>query len=104
MTYDLHSRCPYTEAALMETMRVTPMAALGQAHLTTEDVDFRGYHIPKDTEVQSNPDITRYFMSMLLKVGVPWRARQGGTWAARCEFIFGHCMPLAVVMLESLSF
>ena len=41
---------PYTEACVLETQRM----ALGVPHANTEDIIFRGYHIPKGTTIMSN--------------------------------------------------
>ena len=49
--------------------------------------------------VQPNPDITRYFISILLTVDVPWLACMGRTWGACSELISDQCLLLAIVML-----
>ena len=48
--------------------------------------------VGRGLQVQTNSDITRCFMSMKLKVDVPWRARQGSPWVACCGFIFDQYM------------
>ncbi|CUA73278.1 O-methylsterigmatocystin oxidoreductase [Rhizoctonia solani] len=45
---------PYTEAFVQEIMRMFPPAPLGLAHLTTEDIEFQGYQIPKGTTINAN--------------------------------------------------
>lgn len=41
--------CHYTEAFVLESMRSAPLLPLGLDHLITQDVQFRGWHIPKGT-------------------------------------------------------
>ena len=48
---ELRSKCPYTEATIMETMRLHPIFPVGLIHATLKDIDFRGYKIPKDAWV-----------------------------------------------------
>ncbi|ODM92616.1 Farnesoate epoxidase, partial [Orchesella cincta] len=45
---------PYTEAILLETFRVSSMAAFGVPHRMTADTMFHGYFLPKDSTVISN--------------------------------------------------
>ena len=45
---------PYTEATLLEVLRMGDFASLGVPHSTTEDVYFRGFFLPKGTIVVSN--------------------------------------------------
>lgn len=45
---------PYTEATVMEILRVANVAPLGFSHLTTEEVEFKGYTIPSGTAVFTN--------------------------------------------------
>ena len=41
----------YTEAMISEVQRICDVVPLAVPHATTEDVEFRGYFIPKDTMV-----------------------------------------------------
>lgn len=45
---------PFTEACVLETQRLGDIAPFGVPHAVTEDTEFRGYFIPKDTEVFPN--------------------------------------------------
>ena len=45
------SQLPYADATIMEMLRLSGMVATALVHCTTTDVDIRGYHIPKGTEV-----------------------------------------------------
>ena len=45
---------PYTEATIAEIMRVSSLTPFGAPHATSEDVEFRGYHIPKNTLIFAN--------------------------------------------------
>jgi cytochrome P450 family 2 subfamily U polypeptide 1 len=42
---------PYTEATVMEILRVSDITALNLPHVVSEDVVFRGYKIPRGTTV-----------------------------------------------------
>jgi cytochrome P450 len=42
---------PYTEAAILETLRFGCIGHLAVPHVVTEDVTFRGHLIPKDSTV-----------------------------------------------------
>jgi cytochrome P450 len=42
---------PYTEAAILETLRFGCILHLAFPHVVTEDVTFRGHSIPKDSTV-----------------------------------------------------
>jgi cytochrome P450 len=42
---------PYTEAAILETLRLGCISPLGVGHSVTEDVTFRGYAISRDSMV-----------------------------------------------------
>ena len=48
------SNMPFTEAYLTELQRIADIIPFGVPHATTEDVTFRGYHIPKGTQVWPN--------------------------------------------------
>ncbi|KAH7338348.1 cytochrome P450 [Rhizoctonia solani] len=45
---------PYTDAFVQEVMRMFPPAPLGLSHLSTEDIEFQGYRIPKGTTINAN--------------------------------------------------
>nr|AVZ23848.1 cytochrome P450 [Thanatephorus cucumeris] len=45
---------PYTEAVLQEVMRLCPVVPLGLPHTTTEDIQLRGYLIPKNSTINAN--------------------------------------------------
>ncbi|CUA68275.1 O-methylsterigmatocystin oxidoreductase [Rhizoctonia solani] len=45
---------PYVEALLQEVMRISPPASLGLPHTATEDIEFQGYRIPKNTTIHPN--------------------------------------------------
>ncbi|KAG8752574.1 hypothetical protein FRC11_008236, partial [Ceratobasidium sp. 423] len=45
---------PYMEALLQEVMRLCPVAPMGIAHTTTEDIQLGGYQIPKNTTINPN--------------------------------------------------
>ncbi|CAE6357824.1 unnamed protein product [Rhizoctonia solani] len=45
---------PYMEALLQELMRVSPPTPLGFPHAATEDIEFRGYRIPKGASINPN--------------------------------------------------
>ena len=44
----------YTEALIQEVMRYATLTPLGVVHRVTEDTEFHGYFIPKDSIVQAN--------------------------------------------------
>ena len=43
---------PYTDATIMEILRLSSILPTALAHCTTKDVSIRGYHLPKGTQVQ----------------------------------------------------
>ncbi|CAE6500017.1 unnamed protein product [Rhizoctonia solani] len=45
---------PYVEALLQEVMRVSPPSSLGLPHTATEEIEFQGYRIPKNTTIHPN--------------------------------------------------
>jgi cytochrome P450 len=45
---------PYTEATIMEVMRIATVLPIGVFHNTMRDVEFHGYKIPRDTMVLTN--------------------------------------------------
>ncbi|EDO32562.1 predicted protein [Nematostella vectensis] len=53
-TLDDVKHLPYTHACLYELLRVTCLAPTAVPHSTLEEVDFRGYTIPKDTVIFAN--------------------------------------------------
>ncbi|XP_071510057.1 cytochrome P450 2U1-like [Diadema antillarum] len=54
LSYDDRIKMPYTEAAIAELLRIRPIAPLGIPHITTEDIMFRGYHLPERSIVMMN--------------------------------------------------
>ncbi len=44
----------YTEATIVEIQRMAEIVPLGVPHCPLEDVEFRGYTIPRGTTVMSN--------------------------------------------------
>lgn len=52
----LHDRahCPYVRACVREILRLVPSTSNGIAHYSTEDITYKGYHIPKNTVVSLN--------------------------------------------------
>ncbi|KZT69372.1 cytochrome P450 [Daedalea quercina L-15889] len=53
-TLDDRQDLPYIDCILKETYRWHVPAPLGLPHYTTEDDEYEGYHIPKDTSVMVN--------------------------------------------------
>ena len=43
---------PYTEATIMEIQRMSAIVATALVHCTTTDVEFRGWKLPKNTQVR----------------------------------------------------
>nr|XP_044990107.1 cytochrome P450 2B1-like [Jaculus jaculus] len=48
---DDRARMPYADAVIYEVQRFSDLTPIGVPHRVLEDTDFRGYHIPKDTDV-----------------------------------------------------
>lgn len=45
---------PFTEATILEIQRMGDIVPFNVPHCTSENVEFRGYHIPKDTVIIPN--------------------------------------------------
>ncbi|XP_013391042.1 cytochrome P450 2C15 [Lingula anatina] len=45
------ARMPFTEATILEVLRMSPVAPLGAPHATSETTNLAGYTIPKDTMI-----------------------------------------------------
>lgn len=56
----LKSQLPYTEAFIKESLRFSTLAPLGMVHSTTEDLEFHGFFIPKNTLVHMNACAVHY--------------------------------------------
>ena len=52
ISLDLRAKCPYVEATIMETQRFATIAPVALIHTPVTDCEYRGYRIPKDTEVR----------------------------------------------------
>lgn len=52
--FEDHERIPYIRCLVKETLRWRPPVSLGQAHMTTADIEFEGMRIPKGACVQLN--------------------------------------------------
>lgn len=53
-TIDDESRLPYLNGFISETLRWRPLAPLGMMHSVSEDDEYMGYHIPKDSVIVTN--------------------------------------------------
>ncbi|PAV15413.1 cytochrome P450 [Pyrrhoderma noxium] len=53
-TLDDRENLPFVNAVIMEVMRWQPVAPLGVPHALTEDIVYKGYRIPKGTDVFAN--------------------------------------------------
>ena len=47
MSLDDKSNLPYTNAVLMESMRIATIVPMALPHFTSEDIEIAGYLIPK---------------------------------------------------------
>lgn len=56
----LRSQLPYMEAFIKESLRFSTLAPLGMVHSTTEDLEFHGFFIPKNTLVHMNACAVHY--------------------------------------------
>ena len=52
ISLDLRTKCPYIEATIMEIQRFSSIAPVAIMHAATADCEYRGYNIPKHTEVR----------------------------------------------------
>lgn len=52
--FEDHERIPYIRCLVKETLRWRPPVSLGQAHMTTADIEFEGMRIPKGACIQIN--------------------------------------------------
>jgi len=55
-----NSSLPYTEAFIMELLRISSVVSYGVPHAVTQDVEFHGYQIPKGTSVYASIYSTHY--------------------------------------------
>jgi cytochrome P450 len=54
VSLDDKTKLPYTNAVLMESMRMATIVPMALPHTATEDIDFKGYTFPKDTIIFAN--------------------------------------------------
>ncbi|KAM0185131.1 hypothetical protein ACHAPI_012281 [Fusarium lateritium] len=50
-TFEDEDELPYIRALGKEILRIRPVTTIGTPHYTTADIEFKGYHIPKNTVV-----------------------------------------------------
>ncbi|KAK3593221.1 hypothetical protein CHS0354_002754 [Potamilus streckersoni] len=67
---DDRSNLPYTEAAIMETLRIASVAPLAVPHAVSRDVYFQGFRIPKESNILINLDSIFYDSTIFKDPGV----------------------------------
>ena len=55
ISLDLRTKCPYIEATIMEIQRFSSIAPVAIMHAAIANCEYRGYNIPKHTEVRFKP-------------------------------------------------
>lgn len=50
-TFEDEDSLPYIRALGKEILRIRPVTTIGTPHYTTSDIEYKGYHIPKNTVV-----------------------------------------------------
>ena len=61
---------PYSEATMMEVQRMSAIVATALVHCTTTDVEFRGWKLPKNTQVRGGSNLC-VFVSVYLSISMP---------------------------------